>query len=71
MSVTPMICDTCRWWDRLDGDKQNGQCRRMPPRSEDMLEMLIDGDCSPTETVWIYFPLVTWEDWCGEWTEKP
>lgn len=69
-------CGSCKWFDapgapewydigfRRDLDSEigkcvgwNGKCRRFPP--------VMDQDDENQR-----YPLVSWDDWCGEWTVK-
>lgn len=49
-------CQTCRYWDRLDGQNPRGECRAHPPRADN------EGT---------HWPLTMKHDWCGEWPGIP
>lgn len=62
MSVVPdhttvERCGNCRFWTQLENEPVHGACRRAPPT------VLPDGRDR--------FPILTEDQWCGEWREKP
>lgn len=54
-------CGNCRFWSGVSDETTQASCRRYPPQ---LIEMrTIEEDDMYLRT---YFPVVEWDDWCGE-----
>ena len=61
-------CKDCRWW-MAETDKhfgETGYCKRHAPSPRSIL-----GDKVGDLPFWGAFPLMSNDDWCGEWEETP
>lgn len=56
-------CADCRYFDAVD--TRDGYCRRNAPRSH--LVAADSGDELRVRGVW---PIVSAEDWCGQWEKR-
>lgn len=59
-----MKCRTCKWWDRIDEDVDEGLCRRHPPTA--VVLAVGPGDEPGDETIETVWPQTAEGDWCSE-----
>jgi hypothetical protein len=61
------LCETCRFWERTGNHA--GECRRYAPRPAMRALMILDSRQQDGREDAI-FPIMSHDEWCGEWQAK-